>query len=131
MKHEKQMMQLAESAMTENENLRAKLKAAESARDALEQKLQAMSHEASDWEAALDGLQVPPPLFRALDPAEGSTFACLPACPATTASFCIRHLVMHSVRSLSGCFLSPASTLLGPGQTVLLPGCRTSWRWRC
>ena len=80
MKHEKQMMQLAETAMTENENLRAKLKAAESARDALEQKLQAMSLEASDWEAALDGLQVPPPLLllRALEPAEG--IAPLPVC---------------------------------------------------
>ena len=64
MKHEKQMMQLAESAMTENENLRAKLRDAESARDALEQRLQAMSLEASDWEAALDGLQVSPPLLK-------------------------------------------------------------------
>lgn len=58
MKNERKARQMAEEVMTEREILRHKLKSSETSKAALEEKLQAMTHDARDWEVALDALQV-------------------------------------------------------------------------
>ena len=58
MKHEAQMRELAQSTMTENEELRGQLAAAQQAREMLEKKIEALHDDAQNWEVALDALQV-------------------------------------------------------------------------
>lgn len=57
-KNAQQAKQQAELAMAECEQLRHQLKASETARQAMENKMKVMSLDAHDWELALDSLQV-------------------------------------------------------------------------